>query len=82
MEGVLVPGGSPAAGNLLVELEIPAATGVQLVGIEREGNRLLNPGPFQGIEVGDRLLALGTPEQITRFERWLRNVQHTDGGDS
>lgn len=82
MEGVIVPAGSPAAGKLLVELEIPAATGVQLVGIEREGNRLLNPGPFQGIDVGDRLLALGTPEQITRFERWLRSVQQVDGSDS
>lgn len=72
MEGVSVPEGSPAADKLLVELELPAATGVQLVGIERGGNRLLNPGPFQGVEVGDRLLALGTPEQIKQFEKWLK----------
>lgn len=74
IEGVSVPETSVAAGKLLVELEIPASTGVQLVGIEREGQRLLNPGPFQGIEVGDRLLALGTHLQIAAFQRWLRQV--------
>ncbi len=72
IEGVDVPATSAAAGKLLVELEIPASTGVQLVGIERDGQRLLNPGPFQGIEVGDRLLALGTHLQIAEFERWVR----------
>jgi len=72
MEGVVVPEGSRAAGKLLIELEIPAATGVQVVGIARGENRLLNPGPFQAIEVGDRLLALGTHGQIAHFERWLR----------
>jgi CPA2 family monovalent cation:H+ antiporter-2 len=72
IEGVGVPPGSPAAEKMLVELEIPASTGVQLVGIERGGNRLLNPGPFQGVEAGDQLLALGTPEQIKTFRHWLR----------
>ncbi len=80
MEGVLVPESSEAAGKLLVELEIPAATGVQIVGIERDGNRLLNPGPFQGIEVGDRLLALGTHRQIAVFERWLKKREGDSAG--
>jgi len=74
LEGVIVPESSPAAGKMLVELEIPAATGVQIVGMERDGNHVLNPGPFQAIEEGDRLLALGTHSQITRFERWLRTA--------
>jgi CPA2 family monovalent cation:H+ antiporter-2 len=74
IEGVGVPPGSPAAEKMLVELEIPASTGVQLVGIERGGNRLLNPGPFQGVEAGDQLLALGTPEQIRNFRKWLSAV--------
>ncbi|MGV3531668.1 MAG: cation:proton antiporter [Chthoniobacteraceae bacterium] len=74
IEGVSVPETSGAAGKMLVELEIPASTGVQLVGIERDGQRLLNPGPFQGIEVGDRLLALGTHQQIAAFQRWLRQA--------
>lgn len=73
MEGVIVPESSPAAGKMLIELDIPAATGVQLVGIERDGHRLLNPGPFQSVEAGDRLLALGTHPQISAFERWLRS---------
>ena len=72
MEGVTVPETSPAVGKMLVELDIPASTGVQLVGIERDDHRLLNPGPFQGIEAGDRLLALGTHLQIANFERWLQ----------
>ena len=72
MERVTVPSESVAAGNMLIELDIPAVTGVQIVGIERDGNRLLNPGPFQGIESGDRLLALGTPPQLSALTRWLK----------
>lgn len=82
MQGVIVPESSHAAGNLLVELEIPAATGVQIVGIERDGNRLLNPGPFQGVEPGDRLLALGTPQQIETFERWLEKGRIEENAQS
>jgi len=77
MQGVIVPHSSAAAGNMLIELDIPAITGVQIVGIERDGNRLLNPGPFQGIEAGDRLLALGTPPQITALASWLKNPEAT-----
>lgn len=77
MQGVIVPKASPAAGNMLVELDIPAITGVQIVGIERDGNRLLNPGPFQGIEAGDRLLALGTPQQIAALVQWLKTPAQT-----
>lgn len=79
MQGVIVPHSSAAAGNMLIELDIPAITGVQIVGIERDGNRLLNPGPFQGIEAGDRLLALGTPPQIKALASWLETPA---GGDS
>jgi K+/H+ antiporter YhaU regulatory subunit KhtT len=75
MEGVTVPEGSPASGKLLIELEIPSSTGVQVVGIARDGNKLLNPGPFQAIEAGDTLLALGTHNQIAHFERWLRTTE-------
>jgi CPA2 family monovalent cation:H+ antiporter-2 len=75
LQGIVVPGGSRAAGKLLIELEIPSTTGVQVVGIARAGNRLLNPGPFQAIEAGDRLLALGTSGQIANFERWLRSPE-------
>lgn len=74
LEGVRVPESSPAAGNMLIELEIPAATGVQIVGIERDGNHVLNPGPFQSIEAGDRLLVLGTHQQIEQFQRWLKRA--------
>jgi len=72
MQGVRVPAGSVAADKMLIELEIPAKTGVQIVGIERNGHRLLNPGPFQSIETGDDLLALGTHQQIAALERWLQ----------
>lgn len=72
MEGIRVPHASQAAGKMLIELEIPAATGVQVAGIERAGNHVLNPGPFQTLEAGDRLLVLGLPAQIAQFQRWLR----------
>jgi CPA2 family monovalent cation:H+ antiporter-2 len=71
LEAVAIPQRSHCVGKVLVELDIPRYTGVQVAGIERGGGRVLNPGPFQGLEAGDRLLVIGLARQIDEFKRWV-----------
>ena len=56
---------SPAAGKLIVELELRTRTGASIVGIERAGGaRVINPGPDEELQAGDQLLLLGTKTQL------------------
>jgi len=45
---------------------------VQISGIRRDGRRILNPDGAETLQVGDEVLALGTPAQIRDFKAWLR----------
>jgi CPA2 family monovalent cation:H+ antiporter-2 len=71
MEAVVVPGTSRVAGRTLGELSLARTHGVQVAGIDRAGQRVLNPGPGERIEARDELLLLGTPAQIGEFKSWL-----------
>ena len=57
---------SPVAGKLLGELELRTKTGASVVGIEREGTTIINPGADEELRAGDEVLLLGSPEQIDR----------------
>ena len=72
MQALVVPEWSSAAGRTLAELALARRFGVQIAGINRSGHRILNPGADEVILIGDELLALGTPAQITEFREWLR----------
>jgi len=56
--------GSPAAGRRLRELQLRTLTGASVVGIDREGASLVNPGADEELREGDRLLLLGSPGQL------------------
>ncbi|MFM7554475.1 MAG: cation:proton antiporter regulatory subunit [Verrucomicrobiota bacterium] len=56
--------GSPAIGRRLRELQLRTLTGASIVGIDREGGSLVNPGADEELRVGDRLLLLGSPGQL------------------
>jgi CPA2 family monovalent cation:H+ antiporter-2 len=56
--------GSPAAGRRLRELQLRTLTGASVVGIDREGASLVNPGADEELREGDRLLLLGSPRQL------------------
>ena len=71
LETVFVPEGSPHLGRTLAELGIFTETGVQIVGIRREGKTMLNPSAQEVFRAGDALLILATPEEGAQFERWL-----------
>lgn len=56
--------GSPAHGRLIRELELRTRTGASIVGIERRGARIINPGADEELAAGDRILLLGTRPQL------------------
>jgi CPA2 family monovalent cation:H+ antiporter-2 len=85
LETILVPARSRAAGATLAELSPSAVHGVQLAGIGRGPLRILNPGPGERLQPGDKVLALGTPVKLRAFRAWVRDNQaqriSAGGGD-
>ncbi|NBV25503.1 MAG: hypothetical protein EBS05_26785, partial [Proteobacteria bacterium] len=63
---IVVDTGSPVAGKLIRELELRSRTGASIVGIERNGENHVNPGPDEEVRVGDKLLLLGSSDQLTQ----------------
>jgi CPA2 family monovalent cation:H+ antiporter-2 len=59
-----VPPGSVMIGRKLRDIPLRQQTGASIVAIERNGNRLINPGPDEVLERGDRVLLLGELEQL------------------
>ncbi len=72
METVELPGWSRAAGRTLGELSPAQRHGVQIAGVHRGGQRILNPSAQEHLSAGDEVLVLGTPVQIAEFKRWVR----------
>ncbi|GAB4239913.1 MAG: cation:proton antiporter [Candidatus Methylacidiphilales bacterium] len=75
LETVVVPADCPYVGKTLVELAIFQMTGVQIVGILRDGVKRLNPAGTETIQTEDELLILGDPEDLAGFKRWLLGPQ-------
>ena len=63
LETASVAADSPAAGKLIRELELRTRTGASIVGIERGGANIINPGPHEELVAGDQVLLLGTRPQ-------------------
>lgn len=57
---------SPAAGKLIRELSLRSRTGASAVGIERNEENIVNPGPDEEVRAGDKLLLLGSSDQLTQ----------------
>ena len=57
---------SPAAGKSIGELGLRTHTGVSIVGIERNSERIVNPGPDETLHEGDQLLLLGEDNQLSK----------------
>ena len=58
-------------GQALSELQIPRNTGVRVIGIARAEEKILVPQAAEVLRPGDRLLGLGTLDQLRQFRRWL-----------
>lgn len=75
MESVTLPPGSPAVGRRIRDLSLRAAAGASIIGIERDGESLVNPEPDEVLRSGDRVFLVGTPENLARARDFL-------GGDA
>lgn len=71
IDEVVLPGDSALAGRTLGELAIRAQFGCSVVGIDRQGYGLANPGADTVLFPRDKLLLLGTPEQLARAAQYL-----------
>ena len=61
---VTLAANSAAVGKLICEVELRTRTGATIVGIERSGARIINPGPDEELQPGDQLLLLGARPQL------------------
>jgi CPA2 family monovalent cation:H+ antiporter-2 len=59
-----IPAGSMMIGRKLRDIPLRQQTGASIVAIERGGQRVINPGPDETINQGDRVLLLGELEQL------------------
>jgi CPA2 family monovalent cation:H+ antiporter-2 len=71
---------SPAAGRLIRDLRLRTVTGASVVGIDRNGNSVINPGPDEELQCGDQVLLLGSLPQIACAERLLSSAHEPVGG--
>lgn len=61
-------------GRSLGELGVRARTGSSVVALRRGGETVVNPSPEQRLELGDRVLAIGDAEALTRLGALLAPV--------
>jgi CPA2 family monovalent cation:H+ antiporter-2 len=71
LEQLVVPPTSRHIGRSLGELKLNRGLGVQVVGVEQNGDTRVAAGKFDTLNAGDRLLVLGTQRQITDMAFWL-----------
>ena len=64
LETVTIAKDSPVVGKLIRELQLRTQTGASVVGIERDGTNLLNPGPDEELLAEDQVLLLGNRDQL------------------
>ena len=75
LDSVRLAKGSPVIDQRIGELDLRAKTGVSIVGIERNGERIVNPGPEKTLLEGDRLLLLGEDTQLPKARAELISGQ-------
>ena len=68
---VAIESASWVVGKMIADLKLRSKTGVSIVGIERRGNNIINPGPEEELLDGDRVLLLGTDDQLKATEELL-----------
>jgi len=73
-----VPHDSVLAGKTLVESRLGAALGLNVIGIVRNSQTLLSPGPDEVVRAGDRLLVEGRSYNFGELGRGQNLIVETD----
>ena len=71
LETVTISEDSPAAGKLIREIQLRTQTGASIVGIERNSESIINPGPDEEIRAKDQVLLLGNRMQLDAARKSL-----------
>lgn len=82
MQSAIVPEWSRAVQRTLAELSPAQNHGVQIVGVNHDGQRVLNPSAQERLLAGDEVLVLGTPVLIREFKAWLQEQAAEPSGAS
>jgi CPA2 family monovalent cation:H+ antiporter-2 len=64
LDTVAINSSSKAVGKRIRELDLRNQTGANVVGIERDADSIINPGPDEELREGDKVLLLGTRAQL------------------
>ena len=68
---ISLPQDSEAVGQLIGGLRLRTRTGASIVGIQRNGSSIINPGPDEELKTGDEILLLGSAEQLASAQALL-----------
>jgi CPA2 family monovalent cation:H+ antiporter-2 len=71
LSSVSIAANSPAHRRLIRELALRSETGASIVGIERDGVTMVNPGPDEELLAGDQILLLGQRSQLEKARSFL-----------
>ena len=71
LETMEIPPGAGVGERRLRDIPLRAETGASIVAIERQGERLINPGPDEILRPGDHVLLLGSAGQLPRAKSLL-----------
>ena len=76
MNPVEIPLGddSKLIGQTISESKFWQNTGATIIGIRREKDLILSPGPYMELEKGDKILAVGDAEIIERAKDFMKNL--------
>jgi len=64
LDRVVISAVSPAAGSSIRQMALRTQVGASVVGLEREGKVMTNPGPDDVLLAGDWVILLGEPSQL------------------
>jgi CPA2 family monovalent cation:H+ antiporter-2 len=60
---------------MIAELKLRTQTGASVVGIERRGSSIVNPGPDEELESGDQILLIGSEDQLKAAKQLLSEAK-------
>jgi len=63
--------GAAVVGRKISELRLRSEAGASIVGIDRRGKSIVNPGAGEELQTGDRILLLGDPGQLEAARKLL-----------
>jgi CPA2 family monovalent cation:H+ antiporter-2 len=75
LQTVILQQQSPGIGKLIRELELRTRTGASIMGIERNGSSIINPGPDEELQSGDQVLLLGSRAQLEAAKAALGKLE-------